>query len=468
MALRGGPLRSSASAVGVPGWRVEDLFHFETDFLEEGVVQSVGGALAVTQRGAGANMSVDVATGLALIEFTTTLLSPNATLKSWLNNDATINVAVPTADLTNPRKDRIVAKFDVSVDPNTVASNIVSIELIQGTPAGSPSAPAEPSNAITLAIVDVPASDTAITDSQITDSRPFVTVDSTVLADLQRAATAITKTRAAFNDFTEKTIASGAITVDQVLHTVDTEANAASDDLDTITAAVGSGEMVHLKADNTARTVVIKHGTGNIKLADAADFSLDDTEKSITLIRKSTEWHELARGRGAITTGHYVQPVFISTTTSAVAGQSSGALATVNTHQYTIPANWLATGNGIAFEIEGNININSGHSLDFYLQLGGASAVSVTITPSANGGFVARGMILGTAAAGGSVAVRSGLSINQNTNTNAKSAGNYNSANFATNGTLTLDFAVQYSGSSINNGLTITMSRFDKFSTTAF
>lgn len=188
MALRGGPLRSSSSAVSVPGWRVEDFHRLLTHFFEEGVGQGVGSELAVTQRGAGANMSVDVASGLALIEFTTTLLSPNATLKSWLYSDDTINVPVPAADLTNPRIDRIVAKFDVSVDPNTAASNIVSIELVEGTPGGSPSAPAEPSNAITLATVAVAASASSITNANITDARTNVTLQTDVLEDLMRVA----------------------------------------------------------------------------------------------------------------------------------------------------------------------------------------------------------------------------------------------------------------------------------------
>ncbi len=171
----------------MPGWRVEDFHRLLTEFFEEGVVQGKGSEFEVVQRGAGANMSVDVGSGLALIEFTTTLLSPNATLKSWLYSDDVVNVTVPAADATNPRIDRIVAKFDVSDDPNTAASNIVSIELVEGTPAGSPSAPAEPSNAITLATVSVPASDTAITDAQITDARPFVTMSTDVLADVIRA-----------------------------------------------------------------------------------------------------------------------------------------------------------------------------------------------------------------------------------------------------------------------------------------
>lgn len=188
MALRGGPIRSSESAETVPGWRVEDFQRLLTHFFSEGVVQGVGDELKVVERGAGANMSVDVGSGLALIEVTTTLLNPNATLKTWLHNDETINIPVPTADSTNARKDRIVAKFDMTVDPDGNAANIVSIELVQGTPAGSPVAPDTPSNADSLAIVDVPASCTAIESAQITDDRTFVTLDTAVLQDVGRVS----------------------------------------------------------------------------------------------------------------------------------------------------------------------------------------------------------------------------------------------------------------------------------------
>jgi hypothetical protein len=180
MALRGGPVGSSSGASTVPGWRPEDFHRFLTNFLTEGVARGVDNALAVSERGAGANMSVDVATGIALIEVTTTLLSPNYTFKTWLKNDAVVNVAVPAADLTNPRKDRIVAVFDMTIDPNGSASDNVSIELVEGTPDPAPSAPATPSNAISLAIIDVPASDTSISSGQITDDRSFIKWNSSV------------------------------------------------------------------------------------------------------------------------------------------------------------------------------------------------------------------------------------------------------------------------------------------------
>lgn len=81
----------------------------------------------------------------------------------------------------------------------------------------------------------------------------------------------------------ELTIASGAITVTQPHHTVDTEGDASSDDLDTINGLT-DGEIVFVRAQHTDRTVVVKHGTGNIRLNGGIDFSLDNLEKGVLLI----------------------------------------------------------------------------------------------------------------------------------------------------------------------------------------
>lgn len=90
-----------------------------------------------------------------------------------------------------------------------------------------------------------------------------------------------------FNDAGELTIASGVVTVSGAKHTVDTESDAASDDLDTISGGV-AGAICIVRANNTARTVVIKHGTGNIQTADGNDISLDTTEKFVVLFYDGT------------------------------------------------------------------------------------------------------------------------------------------------------------------------------------
>lgn len=91
---------------------------------------------------------------------------------------------------------------------------------------------------------------------------------------------------------TTKTIATGAITVTKSYHTVDTEAAAATDDLDTINGG-SEGVTLVLRAANSARTVVVKDGTGNLRLA--GDCSLDNAEDTITLIFDGTNWLEVAR-----------------------------------------------------------------------------------------------------------------------------------------------------------------------------
>ena len=177
---------SNVSATVVPGWNDYELMQFERAYLEEGVIEGVGTSFAVSQRGAGANMSVDVAAGRALIEITNTNVAHGKTYKVHFDSDAVENIVVTAADTTNPRIDRIVLRVDVSQNPNGSSSNIAIIENLAGTPAGSPSAPAEPANAITLALVSVPASDTQITDNQITDMRPFTQVKDGVLKKIMR------------------------------------------------------------------------------------------------------------------------------------------------------------------------------------------------------------------------------------------------------------------------------------------
>lgn len=96
-------------------------------------------------------------------------------------------------------------------------------------------------------------------------------------------------------DSSELTIAAGAITITQSYHRVDTEANAASDDLDTINGGA-DGTVLYLVAENDARTVVFRHGIGNIVTPDGANFSLDTDDKVALLIYSSaiTAWRLVA------------------------------------------------------------------------------------------------------------------------------------------------------------------------------
>ena len=78
----------------------------------------------------------------------------------------------------------------------------------------------------------------------------------------------------------ELTISSGAVTITKSHHTIDTESDASTDDLDTMTIAT-SNVFGTIRAENTARTIVIKDGTGNILTWDGNDITLDNTDKAL-------------------------------------------------------------------------------------------------------------------------------------------------------------------------------------------
>lgn len=98
-----------------------------------------------------------------------------------------------------------------------------------------------------------------------------------------------------FGSFVNQDISGGAITATSSTHKVDTEGGAGTDDLDTINGGT-DGSLLILMANNSARTVVVKDGT-NLRLA--GDFSLDDVEDTITLIKQGSTWKEVSRSNNA-------------------------------------------------------------------------------------------------------------------------------------------------------------------------
>ena len=92
---------------------------------------------------------------------------------------------------------------------------------------------------------------------------------------------------------TELTIAAGSITVTGSYHSVDTEADDATDDLTAIAGGV-PGQILVLQAASSARSVVVKDA-GTLLLA--GDCTLDNVEDTITLIANTdaTAWRELCR-----------------------------------------------------------------------------------------------------------------------------------------------------------------------------
>ena len=137
--------------------------------------------LNVSQRGAGANMSVDIAVGDAFVR------RSDGSYAHPVFNDAVYNQAISAADGSNPRRDLVVLYVDYGQAPSTAVSNntngVVKIKVVVGTPAGSPVDPNDAAiqssvgagNPYTiLARVRVPAGQTSINNSLIDDLRSLI------------------------------------------------------------------------------------------------------------------------------------------------------------------------------------------------------------------------------------------------------------------------------------------------------
>lgn len=162
------------------GGRTNEAGHLRG--VTKGFVGQVLEGLAVSQRGAGANMSVDVAIGDAIIQRSDGTYGHPA----W--NDAVYNQVIAAADGSNPRRDIIVMYIDYGQTPSTgVANNtngVVKIKSVSGTAAGSP---VDPSTAtiqssvgsgnpyVKLARVRIAAGATSVNNSVIDDLRVMAT-----------------------------------------------------------------------------------------------------------------------------------------------------------------------------------------------------------------------------------------------------------------------------------------------------
>ena len=165
-----------------PSWLQNGSHPAENDRLTTQALWATTGiikdnSLAVTQNSP-AGMSVLVASGWAAIVGTT-----QANMGAYVGyNDATTVLTVTTANPTNPRIDLVC--MTVQDAYYTGSLNDVILQVVAGTPAGSPVAPSLPANSISLATVAVGAGATSITTANITDTRVLVTTNIPEVGDI--------------------------------------------------------------------------------------------------------------------------------------------------------------------------------------------------------------------------------------------------------------------------------------------
>lgn len=125
-----------------------------------GLVKS--GDLAVSEKGT-PDMSVDVAAGICLITGDQSL----AQGVYAFTNDATVNIAITTADGTNPRWDLVCAQIRDNTE-DAGGNDDARLVVVDGTAAASPADPTIPDGCLVLARVVVAAGVSSVVDANIT------------------------------------------------------------------------------------------------------------------------------------------------------------------------------------------------------------------------------------------------------------------------------------------------------------
>jgi hypothetical protein len=132
-----------------------------------GVNPQLGNKLQVTQTGS-PSMAVIVRSGIAWVPGTL-----SGTQGPYpVANDADTTLSVTTAHATLPRIDIVV--FTVRDSQYAGSDNDCLLQVVAGTPAGSPAAPSNPANSLRLAEIAVAAAASSITNANITDRRTWL------------------------------------------------------------------------------------------------------------------------------------------------------------------------------------------------------------------------------------------------------------------------------------------------------
>jgi len=165
----------------VPEYDQNDFSEVLKRIFSNGIFASVLNALEVTETDP-ISLAVSVNTGEGWIE------------GFWYQNSSALTKSLSAADPDNDRIDRIVLRLD------TVTNFKISVEVLEGTPAGSPTAPELTQNAntyeISLAQVLVEAGVTSVTDAKITDERTYAEVNDVKLLEYNTISSSATPTPA--------------------------------------------------------------------------------------------------------------------------------------------------------------------------------------------------------------------------------------------------------------------------------
>lgn len=182
-----GSITESGGTFTTSGMEASDHMHISEDFLDFSGVIATSLNNNPFQVTANNNMTVSISEGVAYIpnaDYTNSSISEQRYWRVKSNSSVVKTINYNTDDYG--RYDLVYIKVDPNIEPDSTASNVATIEILEGEPASSPVVPDTPANAIPLAKVLVGSGVSSITSTDITDARYFVglhSIGEIILAD---------------------------------------------------------------------------------------------------------------------------------------------------------------------------------------------------------------------------------------------------------------------------------------------
>jgi hypothetical protein len=323
-----------------PSWLQNGSHPAENDRLTTQALWATTGiinasSLAVTQNSP-AGMSVRVASGWAAIVGTT-----QANMGTYVGyNDDIVVLGVTTADPTNPRIDRVC--MTVNDAYYTGSLNNVVLQVVAGTPAGSPVAPATPANSISLATVAVAAGATALTTANITDTRVLVTTNIPESGDIS-SVTAGTGLSGGGSSGAVTLSIDTAVTADLTTSQTLTNKTLTSPTINTPSITGGSWNIGINAQTGTTYTTVLADNGKLTTLTNASAIAVTIPPNSSVAYPVGAQINMAQLGAGQVTVSGGVGVTVVSTGATASTPKTRAQYSTLTAVQ-TSTDNWLVMG----------------------------------------------------------------------------------------------------------------------------